>query len=177
MNSPIDDVGRPVRGASRYLVSRDGDVFTCAWSLRYGRAITYRKMRPASGVSGDKALRLTYDDGIIRTRYIHHLVAWAWIGDPPVGAQCIRHLDGDNQNNSSSNLAYGTHSQNNLDKVAHGTSPDGERNPMAKLTSKEVARIREMLCDSVDRKLIMKAFHISPMTVSRIARNQAWRNP
>lgn len=39
----------------------------------------------------------------------------------------VRHLDGDPGNNSLTNLAYGTPSQNLLDSVAHGTHPHASK--------------------------------------------------
>ena len=52
--------------------------------------------------------------------FIHRLVLLAFVGEIPEGMQC-RHLDGDAKNNSLSNLAYGTVSENQLDRVRHGT--------------------------------------------------------
>ena len=51
---------------------------------------------------------------------IHRLVLLAFVGEIPSGMQC-RHLDGNAENNSLSNLAYGTVSENQLDRVRHGT--------------------------------------------------------
>jgi hypothetical protein len=51
---------------------------------------------------------------------VHELVALAFLGPRPDGLW-IRHLDGDPSNNSPSNLAYGTPSENALDMVSHGT--------------------------------------------------------
>ena len=52
--------------------------------------------------------------------FIHRLVLLAFVGEIPEGMQC-RHLDGDATNNNLSNLAYGTVSENQLDRVRHGT--------------------------------------------------------
>jgi len=55
-----------------------------------------------------------------RNRYVHRLVAAAFIGPLPTGCQ-TRHLDGNGFNNRLLNLAYGTISENMLDAVRHGT--------------------------------------------------------
>ena len=55
-----------------------------------------------------------------RSARVHRLVAAAFLGECPAG-QVVRHLDGNPANNAASNLAYGTHSQNLLDQVRHGT--------------------------------------------------------
>lgn len=52
---------------------------------------------------------------------IHRLVCEAFHGPPPHHSPVVRHLDGNPKNNTASNLAWGTHTENLLDSVAHGT--------------------------------------------------------
>lgn len=58
--------------------------------------------------------------------FVHRLVLEAFIGPCPDGMQC-RHLDGNPGNNFVTNLRWGTSSENNLDKVGHGTHPQARR--------------------------------------------------
>jgi len=51
---------------------------------------------------------------------IHRLVLIAFVGLQPDGMEAL-HRDGDPGNNTLSNLRWGTHSENQLDQVAHGT--------------------------------------------------------
>lgn len=53
-------------------------------------------------------------------RKIHTLVARAFLGDRPTPDAEIRHLNGDKTDNRLTNLAYGTRSENTLDRVRHG---------------------------------------------------------
>lgn len=48
------------------------------------------------------------------------MVAESWYGERPEGMQ-VRHLDGNALNNAPANLVWGTISENNLDRVVHGT--------------------------------------------------------
>jgi len=59
-------------------------------------------------------------DGVKIHTHVHVLVATAFHGPCPAGMEC-RHLDGNRSNNVASNLAWGTASENNLDRVRHGT--------------------------------------------------------
>lgn len=52
-------------------------------------------------------------------RYIHQLVLESFSGPRPPNA-VARHLDGDPLHNSSSNLAWGTQSENMHDRMKHG---------------------------------------------------------
>jgi hypothetical protein len=54
-----------------------------------------------------------------RPMMVHQLVARAFLGLRPEG-QVTRHLDDDVMNNSISNLAYGTKSENREDAVRNG---------------------------------------------------------
>lgn len=119
-------------------------------------------------------LQLKADDGALRKEYLHRLICEAFHGPCPDGHVC-RHLDGDKTNNSASNLAWGTQSQNNKDKAKHGTSPDGERNPRAKLKSGDVLAMREMrLHTSASFKEIANLFNVSTMTAYRAVTRQSW---
>lgn len=59
-------------------------------------------------------------DGSSRRFYVHSAVMLALVGPRPHKME-VRHLDGSKTNNALSNLRYGTHSENETDKVAHGT--------------------------------------------------------
>lgn len=60
-----------------------------------------------------------YDGGDSFKAPVHALVLEAFVGPRPEGMVC-RHLDGDPTNNTVENLAWGTHSENQYDKVEHG---------------------------------------------------------
>lgn len=69
------------------------------------------------------------------------LVALTFHGAAPAN-HVTRHRNGINDDNRSSNLLYGTSSENERDKFLHGTALLGERHHQAKLTSADVAAIR-----------------------------------
>lgn len=53
------------------------------------------------------------------TRYVHHLVCEAFHGRRPADLLAL-HDDGDSLNNQNTNLYWGSHSENGLDRVRHG---------------------------------------------------------
>lgn len=57
---------------------------------------------------------------------VHRLVARTFLGPRPPGLE-TRHLDGDGSNNRIENLAYGTHSENMIDRVEHGNDAQANR--------------------------------------------------
>lgn len=57
---------------------------------------------------------------------IHVLVALAFLGPRPEGL-VVCHNDGDYLNNKASNIRYDTYSENELDKVRHGTHHEANK--------------------------------------------------
>jgi hypothetical protein len=58
--------------------------------------------------------------GTVRYAYVHRLVLEAFVGQCPPGMQC-RHLNGDPSDNRLENLRWGTPSEDNYDRIRHGT--------------------------------------------------------
>ena len=56
--------------------------------------------------------KITDIDGRRRALYVHHLVAFYFIGPRPVDGTDIDHIDGNVRNNSYTNLRYMTHKDN-----------------------------------------------------------------
>lgn len=121
-------------GFTGYYITATGSV----WTTRRGRL---RKMRPAISQDGYPQTVLYDASGRRVSVKVHRLVAEAFIGTRPAGAD-IRHLDGDMLNNSPSNLAYGTRMENIHDSLRLGRHQYGERSGFAKLTNIDVQWMR-----------------------------------
>ncbi|AGM13178.1 HNH endonuclease [Mycobacterium phage JPickles] len=94
------------------------------WSQQDGYAVSDlgrvrgpRKVLSPSLISGYPAVTVNG-----RKRYVHVLVAEAFLEPHEIGTE-VRHRDGDKTNCAATNLAWGTHSENELDKLVHGTNP------------------------------------------------------
>lgn len=66
------------------------------------------------------SVSLLSPDGTRKQFTVHSLIAEAFLGPRPDGME-VRHLDGDAHNAALSNLAYGSPSDNQRDKLQHGT--------------------------------------------------------
>lgn len=106
------------------------------------RRVKGRILKPSHS-SGYGYAQLQLEKGA--RRYIHTLVAEAFIGPRPEGME-VRHGPGGRLDNRVSNLSYGTHAQNNgPDKVRDGTDHNGDRGPNAQLTWEQVDEIRRLM--------------------------------
>lgn len=111
-----DQRWREIPGYSRYEVSDRGEVRS--WIPWRGTPLP-RAVRPSRDSGGYPQVSLWGDAG--RQSFgVHRLVMRAFVGRRPEGKE-IRHLDGNPLNCSLSNLQYGTRSENQYDRVRHGT--------------------------------------------------------
>lgn len=85
-----------------------------------------------------------YRDGRPRHRYVHALVAEAFLGACPANEE-VAHGDGNRTNNRVANLRYATRGENQADKVIHGTSNRGTKHPLVVLSEADVWEICRLL--------------------------------
>lgn len=141
---------------------------------------TARYLAPAGNILSQWTLPRGHQQVVMSVRgkrcvdLVHRLVLNAFLGLCPKGMEC-RHLDGNPQNNSLSNLTWGTHLENMDDMVRHGHCCNGEKSHHAKLTDAEVLAIRDIktyLGWSHNR--VAKFFNVSKSTVSLISLRKTW---
>lgn len=107
-------------------------------------------------------------------RYVHTLVLEAFEGPRPAGKLGL-HKDGCVDNCALSNLYWGTHQQNADDRIRHGRSFAGRRNPNAVLSERQVASIRrDYSRGTADQVNLARQFGVSQAHISRIILNHSW---
>jgi hypothetical protein len=108
--------------------------------------------------------------------YVHKLVAITFIGNRPIGHE-IHHKDGNKLNNHHSNLEYVpsvNHKRNRW--IKYPLVFLGEANPMAKLTSEDVLKIRKIYSEGIGPKKISELFDLSPKYVGEIVSRKRWKH-
>jgi hypothetical protein len=110
---------RAIPGCPGYDVSDDGRVMSHMLSKPHLMKLTTDK-------DGYQAVQLAVNKRQVWHR-AHRLVLLAFVGPPPADKPLTRHIDGDPTNNHVSNLAWGDNSENQRDRVAHGTDPNASR--------------------------------------------------
>lgn len=115
---------KSIPGYENYAVTATGRVWSKEREVygRPGRSPYIRKgrwLKPSQKSTGYLAVGLQDDLFVTkygkqmsnRTKYLHQLVALAWIG-PPKKGQEVDHKDGNKHNNHYRNLQYLTHKEN-----------------------------------------------------------------
>jgi NUMOD4 motif/HNH endonuclease len=113
-----------------------------------------------------------YKDAKRSNKYIHHLVAEAFIGKRPDGME-VAHNNGVRNINCLSNLRYDTSAGNNADKLNHGTVLRGERHQNSKISEDQAKQILA-LKGKLLQKEIGKLFGLSKAAVSDIISGRNW---
>lgn len=104
-------------------------------------------------------------------RHVHVLVCTAFHGPRPSPQHVAAHWDGDKTNNVAANLRWATKAENQQDRVRHGTSEHGEKNPCAKLTKDQV---RVIFHAREPTAKIAALFGVNQTTVRDIKRGRRW---
>lgn len=120
MQSTEPENWKPVPGyEDLYEVSSLGRVRSLGRVDPLGRNVAPRVMKPAVRRDGYGAVAL-WRDGVKVQWLVHRLVLTAFVGEcPPSLEGC--HNDGNPRNNRLDNLRWDTRSENQLDRVKHGT--------------------------------------------------------
>jgi hypothetical protein len=95
--------------------SKERKILVKLKNSEYLKTVRERLLKPVNGQGNYLYVNLYPNPKCIKIQY---LVLWAFVGERPKG-RVVRHLNGDPKDNSLSNLAYGTQSENRLDAEKH----------------------------------------------------------
>jgi len=136
----------------------------------------YRYIKPTVGTNGYHVFGFTRHSGgkvWSDTFLLHNVVAEVFLGARPHSLlEC--HRDSDKDNNSVSNLYYGTNSQNMMDKVEAGTSNRGERCAASRITELQAKEIKARLATGEKSSVIAIDYPISAAGIRKIKRGDTW---
>lgn len=160
----VSNLGR-VRSLDRYVLTKRGHR-----RFKKGQLLKVRIKSDALRIE-DRYPHVMLGRG--RSRRVHQLVAWAFIGPQPAG-HYVCHDDGDRQNNRDSNLYYGTAKQNQLDRHRHGGRGFGSKHHNARLNDNQIADIRRRLDAGERQRDIAGVFGVTQSAISNIKTGTRW---
>lgn len=152
----------------RYEANRDGYIRR--------KQHAHDSTKPGSILSTHKGkkdyVRVCVED---HTQAIAPLICETFHGKKPTTKHQAAHRNGNKSDNSARNLSWLTQSENYKDSIRHGTHRKGERSGAAKVSNKDVIRIRK-LADRLPQCVIAKKYGISESAISRIILRQTWNH-
>lgn len=156
----IVDFIREIPGCPDYHADRNGNIYSTKRGLRLLSPVIHR--------SGYATVYL-HIDGRPHTRYVHHLVAAAFVGPRPDGLLVCHTPDPAKSNNRADNLAYQTRLKNAEDSRRDGTIQQARR----KLVADDVREIRR-LAGTISNTEIARRYGIGLDHVRLIIARDRW---
>ena len=161
-----------------YAISKKGTIVRLTGDKNLqSRTWKGRIIKGSIGWHGYRMVTLINENGP-STHYVHRLVVKMYIDNnislSNIGEnEHINHKDGKRSNNCANNLEVVTRSEN----MQHAYLTKGFDTPFrtAKLTVKEVIKIREMLKEKKKIIDIAKKYRVQWNTINRIKRNYTWK--
>jgi hypothetical protein len=151
-----------IREFPNYVVNSDGEVV----SFAYRRWETMK----ACNSTGYAQVGL-WKNGKRYQRYVHALVAEAFLGERPSGKH-INHLNGNKLDNRSENLEYCTRKENAEHALSMGLYKTGEQHGRARLTLEQVEFIRQARNQTA--KSLAAQFGVSASHIRRLRQGLRW---
>ena len=151
-----------------YAFDADGNVYSYRKHKRYGKIV---KLWPND--SGYLTVSLIGEHGKPKQRRVNRMVCWIFNGPPPTPEHQARHINGVITDNRAVNLEWGTQTQNEFDKIKHGTKPLGEKVGSSKLTEDMVKAIRAS--NQSTRKLAVK-YGVTQPAITAIINRRTWKH-
>jgi hypothetical protein len=131
-------------------------------------------LKPNLKANGYVEYGLKNDEGIKKYVSGHRLIATTFLGKQPKRGYLVCHNNGIRNDNRVSNLRWATNSENQLDKVGHGTDSNGSKHPFAKLSTEQVCLIIKMWNDGSSQSYIARHFDVVPTTINRIVNGKSY---
>lgn len=163
---------RHIDGWVGYAVGDDGSVWSCLKTGPSKCFAGWRRLKPTNQ-RGRLAVDLSNGKKKLK-RSVHTLVLEAFVGPRPDGCVARHVVTNDATNNCLWNLQWGTSSENEADKVRHGTKIVGEAMHNAKVTAADVVEMRRLSSLGMTFVEIGRSYNISATQVSNIVSKKQW---
>jgi len=160
------EIWKPVLGyENNYAVSDKGNVFS------------WIRNRPMSKIKQSVGYLRTHLSGPAGAKEVgnHILVMEAFRGERPYG-KVVNHIDGNKENNCLENLEYVTQGENQRKAGEMGLMAHGEKHHRAKLTKKDVKKIRTLAEKGFLQEDLGKKYKVSQAHISNIVLKKSWRH-
>jgi hypothetical protein len=163
-----NETWRPVVGwEGFYEVSDLGRVRSLPRLDRKGRRVRGQFLKATKHPNGYMRVALYGHHPKGKTRYVHSIVAAAFLGPRPPGEE-IKHGPSGKTDNRPSNLSYGPHIENCEERARDGAGH-------AKLNRAKAAMIRARVAAGESRALVASDYDVTESTIGRIVTGVRWR--
>lgn len=161
--------------AGHYAVGDEGSVWSRKILFSKNLSDSWSQLALFTGKTGYLFISApSPQTGKYRPWPVHRMVLEAWRGPKPEG-MFGRHLNGNRKDNRLENLAWGTHSENMLDRGRYGEFTfRGNGHPQSVLTDETVIELRRMVADGMTVRDAAQALKINIEAAYGAANGRSW---
>lgn len=165
---------REIAGFPGYRIFEDGRVQSCRPRNGHGPLLDeWRELKSCLDSTGRYLIVGLSQGSSVKTRYVHQIVAEAFLGPRPEGCVC-RHLNDIKKDNRRENLAWGTPADNLADAIRNRVHSFGSRQGRAKLSEADIPVIRKMIAEGSKPTAIAGLFGVSHAAIYFVAQGKTW---
>lgn len=170
----MEEIWKPIPNASKYEVSNTGEIRS--WNTPKGKWAAEPRLlkKKINKKVGYYNVGITYDDGTQRTRYLHRLIAQAFLGDEK--DRVVRHLDDNRLNNHVNNLAWGDQKTNMADAIVNGKLPTGTQCQKSVLSSRDILLIGRMRQEGLTHEAIARIIGVNRSVITALLSGKTYTN-
>ena len=168
----MTEIWKKIPNASKYEVSNTGEIRS--WNTPKGGISPQPRLmkKKLNNKVGYYNVGITYDDGTQKTRYVHRLVAEAFLGYQK--DSLVRHLNDNRLDNRVENLAWGTQRQNMSDAIINGKLPTGTNCSQSALSERDILLIARMENEGLTRAVIARIIGVNVSVVNALLRGKTY---
>lgn len=163
-----DEIWAEIPGFKDYLASTKGQI----GSIKNGH---FKVISQRSHNKGYNRVDLWYEN---QSKYylVHKLVTLAFYGKRPKNKE-VNHINTNKKDNRLENLEYVTKKENMQHAFRNGLYDKniGEESNLAKLSNKNVKRIKQLLLENNSPKKISKMYNVHYATIGAIKAGRIWK--
>ena len=160
----------------KYLAGSDGHIYCFSNAKVNAKKPQPFRVMESIGSNGYPFIGMILN-GSKKSSAVHLLICATFHGKKPFKNAEVRHLDGSRNNNTPTNLQWGTPGENEADKRRHGRTPDGTKHPLAKLNEEAVRILRiaipQGLWNSADAA---RVFGVNPSVIKNAVNRKTWKH-
>lgn len=170
----MKEIWKPIPNASKYEVSNTGEIRS--WNTQGGKRSEFPKImkKKINKKVGYYNVGITYDDGTQRTRYLHRLIAEAFLGYQE--NSLVRHLDDNRLNNHINNLAWGSQKHNMADAIINGKLPTGTKCSKSVLSERDILLIGRMKKEGLTHECIARIIGVNRSVITALLSGKTYKN-
>jgi hypothetical protein len=172
----MEEVWKPIPNHSDYEVSNTGKVRSWKVPRSKEKASEPRVLKnKLNNKIGYYNVTIYDDSGVLKTHYIHRLVAQTFIPTEDPRHTVVRHLDDDRLNNNLNNLAWGNKKDNAKDAILNGKIPVGTRTSHSKLSERDIVLAARMRKEGLTHQQIADILGVARSVITALLSGKTYR--